>query len=128
MDNCTFCKIINRKIPSYIIDEDDNLIVFLSLENHPLVVPKKHIPDIFSLDDDTASLVMKKAVRISKATKDALASDGIYITQANGEAAGQDTFHYHLHVYPRWIDQREWKSDDASRKVTMEKIHEKLNS
>jgi histidine triad (HIT) family protein len=46
---CIFCGIVKREIPAYIIDENDEVIVFLSLENHPLVVPKKHIPDIYSM-------------------------------------------------------------------------------
>lgn len=107
MDDCIFCKIIDRKVPSHIIDEDDNLIVFLSLENHPLIVPKSHTLDIFSLDDNTGALIMKKAIKIAKATKKGLGCDGIYLTQANGEAAGQDVFHYHLHLYPKWNDGRE---------------------
>ncbi|MDP3795099.1 MAG: HIT domain-containing protein [bacterium] len=126
MENCTFCKIIDRKIPGFIIDEDDDLIVFLSLENHPLIVPKKHLPDIFALEDEMASLVMKKAVRIAKATKTALESDGIYLAQANGEAAGQDVFHYHLHVYPRWSDKNALGVDAESRQRVMEQIKEQL--
>lgn len=126
MNNCVFCKIIDKKIPGFIIYEDDVLIVFLSRENHPLIVPKKHIPNIFELDDDTASVIMKKAIRIAKATKNALASDGIYITQTNGEAAGQDVFHYHMHIYPKWNDQRVLERDDEFRKEVMEKIKNQL--
>ena len=119
---CLFCDIITHKRPGFIIDEDDDLIVFLSLENHPLIVPKKHIPDIFSLDDDTASQIMKKAVRIASATKEALQSDGIYITQANGEAAGQDVFHYHMHVYPKWSSNQTLSTDAEARRKVMEQI------
>ena len=109
MDNCIFCKIVAREIPAEIISETDDIIVFMSLEKHPLVVPKKHIPDIFSLDDATGALIMKEAIKTSKAVKSNLQCDGIYITQANGAAAGQEVFHYHLHVYPRWNDKREEK-------------------
>ncbi len=49
MEACIFCKIIQREEPSYILDENEDVLVFLSLENHPLVVPKKHIPDIYAL-------------------------------------------------------------------------------
>ena len=126
MENCIFCKIIDRKIPGNIIDEDDDLIVFISLENHPLIVPKKHIQDIFNMDESIASLIMKKAVKIARATKEALGSDGIYIAQANGEAAGQDVFHYHLHVYPRWDDKRNMQVDPESKKQVLEKIRAKL--
>jgi histidine triad (HIT) family protein len=97
-----FCRIINGRGPAYVIDEDERTIVFLSLENHPLVVPKAHLPDIFALDDATAAAVMRRAVAIAKAVRAGLRCDGVYLTQANGAAAGQDVFHFHLHVYPRW--------------------------
>ena len=119
---CIFCDIITRKRPGFIIGEDDNLIVFLSLENHPLIVPKKHIPDIFTLDDKTAAQIMKEAVRIATATKEALQSDGIYITQTNGEAAGQDVFHYHMHVYPKWSSKQTLGIDAEARQKVMEQI------
>jgi len=38
------------------------------------------------------------------AVKEGLQCDGVYLTQANGRAAGQDVFHYHMHVYPCWGD------------------------
>jgi histidine triad (HIT) family protein len=101
MDDCIFCRIIARQAPAYVIHEDDRVIVFLSLESHPLVVPKAHIPDIYTLDDDTASAVMQTATRVARAVKAGLHCDGVYLTQANEPAAGQDVFHFHLHVYPR---------------------------
>jgi histidine triad (HIT) family protein len=126
MDTCVFCRIIDKKLPSYIVDEDDSLIVFLSKENHPLIVPKRHIVDIFDLDDEIASQVMKKTVEIAKATKAAIDAEGIYITQANGAAGGQDVFHYHLHVYPKWADGRKPDTTPEARQKMMEKIQEKL--
>src|SRR4051794_27560527 len=102
MDDCIFCRIIARQAPAYVIHEDDRVIVFLSLENHPLVVPKAHIPDIYTVDDDTASAVMQTAARVARAVKAGLRCDGVYLTQANESAAEQDVFHFHLHVYPRW--------------------------
>jgi len=102
---CTFCQIVERQIPAYIIDEDDAVIVFLSLGNHPMVVPKKHIPDIYAMSDEIGARVMAKTIQIAKAVKKALHCDGIYLTQANEHAAGQDVFHFHLHVYPCWEGQ-----------------------
>jgi histidine triad (HIT) family protein len=99
---CTFCQIIEKQIPAYIIDEDDAVIVFLSLGNHPMVVPKQHIPDIYAMSDDIGARVMAKTIEVAKAAKKALQCDGIYLTQANETAAGQDVFHFHLHVYPCW--------------------------
>jgi histidine triad (HIT) family protein len=102
MDDCIFCHIIARQAPAYVIHEDDRVIVFLSLESHPLVVPRVHIPNIYTLDDDTAAAVMQAAVRVARAVKTGLRCDGVYLAQANEPAAGQDVFHFHLHIYPRW--------------------------
>ena len=105
MMDCIFCRVISGELPSHTIFEDDKVIVFMSLENHPLVVPKLHIQDIFELDDEHAAAVMQTAVRVAKATKAATGCDGITLSQANGAAAGQDVFHFHLHVKPRfWND------------------------
>ncbi len=122
MENCIFCKIIDRKIPGYILSENESVIVFLSLENHPLIVPKKHITDIYSLEDELGAEIMKEAIQIAKAVKHGLECDGIYVTQANEPAAGQDVFHYHMHIYPKWDDGRRWESDEESRRLTAEKI------
>lgn len=84
------------------IYEDDWVIVFMSLENHPLVVPKPHFANIFELDDTHAAAVMQTAVNISKATKAATNCDGINLVQSNGDAAGQDVFHFHVHIKPRF--------------------------
>jgi histidine triad (HIT) family protein len=120
--SCIFCKIIARQLPGYIIAEDEKTIVFVSLEGHPIVAPKKHIPDIFALDDELGSTIMKTAREVSLATKESLAADGVYLTQTNGAAAGQSVFHYHMHVYPKWSDGRRLDRGDASRKRTMEKV------
>ena len=119
---CIFCKIIARQLPGYIIAEDENTIVFVSLEGHPIVAPKVHIPDIFGLNDMLASMIMNTAREVARATKEGLAADGIYITQTNGLAAGQSVFHYHMHIYPKWSDGRPLDRDDDSRKRTMEKV------
>jgi histidine triad (HIT) family protein len=120
--SCIFCEIIARQLPGYIIAEDENTIVFVSLENHPIVAPKEHIPDIFGLNDKLAAMIMKTAREVARATKEGLAADGIYITQTNGFAAGQSVFHYHMHVYPKWSDGRRLDRGHESRKRTMEKV------
>lgn len=54
MENCIFCKIINQEIPSYKIYEDDKVYAFLDIsqatKGHTLVVPKRHVADIFEYD------------------------------------------------------------------------------
>lgn len=125
MDNCIFCRIINREVPSYIIAENENVIVFVSRHNDPLVVPKKHVKDIYELDSETGSEIMKELIKTANAVKKGLDCDGVYVTQANELAAGQDVFHIHFHVYPRWEDESRNKveiREDSERQATMEKV------
>lgn len=102
MESCVFCQIIEGKVNAYILDETDNVIVIMSLENHPIIVTKKHIPNIYSLDNKNASAVIIEAVKIAKAIKKALKCDGVNIIQSNEAVAGQDVFHFHLHIKPRF--------------------------
>lgn len=115
---CIFCQMIAGKIPVYMIEETSDLIVILSLENHPLIIPKKHLTDIHSLDTAISHLIMDEVLRIANAVKQALSCDGIRIMQLNGAAAGQEVFHLHFHVIPRWEkdDQIERTNQDANYK------------
>jgi histidine triad (HIT) family protein len=123
---CVFCRIIQRQLPAYIIQEDEQVIVFLSKNNHPLVVPKKHLPDIYQLDDLIAAHIMQTTVQIARAVKTGLRCEGVYLTQANEAAAGQDVFHFHLHVYPRW-SQINFAQQQATEDVADEERQESLH-
>jgi histidine triad (HIT) family protein len=123
MDDCIFCKIINHQIPSFVIAENDNVIAFVSRQNDPLVVPKKHIKDIYELDDQTGSEIIKELNKIAKAVKKGLGCDGVYITQANEPAAGRT---YSIFIfYPKWNDEAKNEvklTEDTERQITMEKV------
>ncbi len=133
MNNCIFCKIINKEVPAYIVDENDEVIVFVAPENHPLIVTKKHIPDIYSLDEKSASAVMIEAVKIANAVKKGLQCEGVNLVQSNEPSAGQDVFHFHLHIKPRWHDDKVtlyWESEVKShdvRQTTLESIKNALD-
>lgn len=87
--------------------EDDTVIAFLDLRQfnpgHTLVVPKRHMDDIFGLDEATGAGLMSTLVRLAAGVKSAVRADGINIVQSNGEAAGQEVFHLHFHVVPRQV-------------------------
>lgn len=122
-ENCIFCDIISGKAAAHIIKQNENVIVFLSLEGHPLVVPKAHIPDVFSLDPENAGHVMREAVAISNALREVCKCDGINLVQSNGSAAGQDVLHFHLHIKPRWKDDDviiRWNTDAEEEQKRLE--------
>ncbi|MBI2012124.1 HIT domain-containing protein [Candidatus Daviesbacteria bacterium] len=130
--NCIFCKIIQGQIPGKVLDEDEDTIVILDLKNYPLVLTKKHHENIYELDEKTASSVMKKAVKIAKATKKALQAEGINLLQSNEAAAGQEVPHFHIHIKPRWrkdsvkIHLPNDVIEESIREATAKKIKEAL--
>lgn len=105
--DCIFCKIIRGEIPSYTVYEDDVVKAFLDISQntpgHTLVVPKKHVKDIFAYDDDLAAAVFSRLPKIARAIKE---SDprivGMNILNNNGKVAYQSVFHSHIHLVPRY--------------------------
>lgn len=81
-------------------------MVFFPLEpatlGHTLVIPRRHIPDIWQLPGDLAAHLARVTLGVAHAVKRAMTPDGLNIIQSNGEAATQTVFHLHIHVVPRW--------------------------
>ena len=109
MDDCIFCKIVRNEIPNTVVYEDDDVKAFLDITQvtpgHTLLVPKKHVADIFEYDEALAARILSKLPKIARAIK---ASDeniiGLNILSNNGEAAGQSVFHSHFHLIPRYAN------------------------
>jgi histidine triad (HIT) family protein len=108
--SCIFCKIALKQAPASIIYEDETVMAFLDIrplnEGHTLVIPKKHYVDIFDIPENLLRQFHKVAKKASFAVKKAANADGISIIQQNGKAAGQDIFHLHVHVVPRFEGQK----------------------
>ena len=69
---------------------------------HVLVAAKRHVENIYGLDDSLAAAVFQTAARVARAVKKAYAPEGVTLYQANGPAAGQTVYHFHLHIVPRY--------------------------
>ena len=101
MDNCVFCKIIDKKIQSDIIIESNEIIVIKDIAPktnlHLLIIPKKHIKDILSFehnDFDYAPKMFLMAKYLSDKFEDA---KNFKLVINNGSGAGQAIFHVHMH-------------------------------
>lgn len=109
-ESCIFCKIVNKQASSTIIYEDSAVIAFLDIrpltEGHVLVIPKEHYVDVFDVPSDLLCRVQAVVKQVAFAVKEATNADGISIIQQNGKAAGQDLFHLHVHVVPRFNGQK----------------------
>ena len=103
---CTFCAIVEGRAPAEVVFEDGETLAFMDINpanpGHTLVIPKQHVRDIYELDGETAAAVMRVTVRVARAIKRALQPDGMNLVQSNERAGGQDIFHFHVHIVPRW--------------------------
>ncbi|MET3037173.1 HIT family protein [Chryseobacterium sp. NRRL B-14859] len=107
MEDCVFCKIIKRELPASIVFENDIVIAFMDIQpvnpGHVLVVPKEHKELITELDKELTGELIKVGTQINSAIrKSGIKCEGINYFLADGEAAGQEIFHVHLHVFPRY--------------------------
>jgi histidine triad (HIT) family protein len=109
-ESCIFCKIVHKQAPSSTVYEDETVMVFLDIRplniGHTLVIPKAHYIDIFDIPYKELAAIYNVAKKVSFAVKKATMADGISIIQQNGKAAGQDIFHFHVHVVPRFGGQK----------------------
>ncbi len=106
MSDCVFCKIVAGRLPAAKVHEDDSTLAFMDIgevnPGHVLVVAKPHVENIYGLDDALAGALLATAARVARAVKAAYSPEGITLYQANGIAAGQTVFHFHIHVVPRY--------------------------
>ena len=106
MSDCIFCGIVAGTMPSERVYEDERTVAFLDIfpatDGHVLVIPRAHADNIHGADPADVAAVAQTAQVIAGRVSGALASDGVTIMQANGPAAGQTVFHYHVHVIPRF--------------------------
>jgi histidine triad (HIT) family protein len=106
MSDCVFCKIVRGQVPSTKVHEDRLTLAFMDIgevnPGHVLVAVKPHVENIFGLDDTLAAAVFQTAARVARAVQKAYSPEGVTLYQANGSAAGQTVYHFHLHLVPRY--------------------------
>jgi len=120
VSDCVFCAIVAREAEASIVYEDEAAVAFMDLQpvnpGHVLVVPKEHVPRIAELDAELGAHVFKVAMRLERAVRaSGVRCEGTNMFVADGEAAFQDVFHFHLHVFPRFEGdafriQADWKA------------------
>ena len=133
-ETCIFCKIANGEIPAATIYEDENFRVILDLgpasKGHALILPKEHYVDLYELDDNVAAEVLVAAKKVITKMTEALGCGGYNLVQNNGAVAGQTVFHFHMHLIPRYVDDKvgltwtpgeltESEKEDIMAKVTI---------
>lgn len=105
--SCVFCDIIRGQSPASMVYADEQVIAFMDIQpvipGHLLVIPRAHAAYLSDLDADTGAHLFRVGMKLAAAMRrSALCCEGINFFLADGEAAGQDVFHVHLHILPRF--------------------------
>lgn len=129
---CPFCKLvrgeedeINKK--SFIVYQDETTLAYVAPKwwiNNPgnvLVVPKKHIENLYDMPDELLGDVYKIVKKIAIAIKTAYPSDATSTRQHNEPDGNQDVWHFHVHVFPRYKDDELYQNHDKKEWVSDEK-------
>lgn len=105
--DCVFCGILAGEVPVSKVYEDENCLAFLDIQpvnsGHTLVIPKRHAAALAELDAGIGGQLFSAGMRIAAALRQgSIRCEGVNFHLADGEAAGQEVFHVHLHVFPRF--------------------------
>jgi histidine triad (HIT) family protein len=105
--DCVFCKIVRRQLPASLLAEDDDAMAFLDIHpinpGHFLVTPKVHAAHLTNLPPGAGGRIFEMARELAGALqKCGVKCEGVNFHLADGEVAGQEILHVHLHVYPRY--------------------------
>ena len=105
---CIFCDIAAGRTPASIVYRDEWVCAFMDIQpvnpGHLLVIPVTHAPDLAALEPDTGAQMFRVGQRLATAIRrSGVRCEGINFFLADGEAAGQEVFHVHLHVFPRYV-------------------------
>ena len=109
MSDCIFCKIRDEEIPSRKVYEDEHVYAILDQSQvtpgHTLLIPKKHVRNIYEYDAELASQVFAAVPKVARALRDFDSEvRGLNILVNNEEVASQTVFHSHIHLLPRYTE------------------------
>lgn len=124
---CAFCAIADTESGARLVLRTPEVVAFLpdvpAVLGHVLVIPRKHVADIWALDPPTSRVLAEAVLRVAGAVRSATGAEGLNVIQSNGDAAGQTVFHLHVHVVPRthgdrmpalWPADAEWSREELS--------------
>jgi histidine triad (HIT) family protein len=103
--NCPFCDLIRGAGEVSMCFEDAEVVAFMDIQpvnaGHVLVVPREHFESLEDIPPSLAAHLFQIAMQLAPVVKRVAGAAGLNIVVNSGAAAGQDVFHYHVHVIPR---------------------------
>ena len=108
MGECVFCDIVAKQAPASVVYEDDSILGFMDLYpatiGHVIVIPKEHASNLAALPPRAEESIASAGRKIGAAIYKSLQCEGLNWVVADGEVAGQEIFHVHLHLVPRYTN------------------------
>ncbi|MBD3343032.1 MAG: HIT domain-containing protein [Candidatus Lokiarchaeota archaeon] len=130
IDDCIFCQIIKMDIPSKVIDQGKDHLAFLDIfpinRGHTIVIPKEHYENLETIPEDLLSELYRQVKKIAKLIHKKLNVDGYNILQNNFEAAGQAIKHFHIHIIPRYRNDKRFNIKIPRNKAADEELQDIL--
>lgn len=108
MEKCVFCEIAAGRLPASIVYEDNMVLAIMDINpvnpGHVMVIPRRHFETLGDMDETTGMHLFQIAMRVEQAVRnvEGIRCEGSNLLQNNGSVAGQDVFHAHLHIIPRF--------------------------
>ncbi len=106
MNDCLFCKIINKEVPNYTIYEDEFVVAFLDIfphaKGHTVVIPKTHAVTLQEFDDVMVRHYLGGVKKAMERIDAVLKPEGYNVGWNHGDVGGQAVKHFHTHILPRW--------------------------
>ncbi len=103
---CLFCQMVDGDADCATVYEDDDFLAFLDInpvnKGHTLLIPKEHCRDLLDFPKDLEEKFMERAKTVADAVVQGVDADGFNLSMNNGSAAGQEIFHAHFHIIPRF--------------------------
>ena len=103
--NCAFCELVRGAGEASVCYEDSVAIAFMDIQpvnsGHVLVAPKRHFESLEDLPPEIAMHLFEVALQLEPAVRKVTDAQGMNMVVNSGRAAGQDVFHYHVHLIPR---------------------------
>jgi histidine triad (HIT) family protein len=107
MSDCVFCDIASGRSAASIVYQDKAAVAFMDIcpvhPGHTLVIPRAHVQDLAHCQLDLVGRLFAVSARLAPAVVAATDAAGFNVWTANGKDAGQEVFHLHVHILPRFV-------------------------
>lgn len=128
MSDCIFCKIANKEVSAYIVDESENFLAFLDIHphapGHTLIIPKNHFSRFIELNKNLGNEFVEFVQKVEKILSESLKTPDFTLGINEGPFAGQAVNHLHLHIMPRFENDKGGSLHSVVKNIPKESLEE----